>query len=471
MDEKKYFGIGAVVLMILVALAPAVNSMQLNLGKESNNILNSNDEVDIQVTLNKCQFLKYEFDGNGEIKNAVYEVEYAVSHKGAFSEEKIINCKLKTEGYSKIFDSWKVRFKKNIYKETIEGTRTIKLTLNDERKFGANIVRLETDYGDDADNSNNVGRVFAQYWRDDPDYEPSLVHMDLTLPHNGWVTGANIYTFETNGEVVELEVPTFGNVYRGFAWPIPFNSKKLGWIGEFTKHMLLFTAELCYFLSRITTILKDTYILAAEVITLIGEIIVIANTTKNGEEITQEQVVLFLSTFSLLFISLGNFFNHLTSFWDPVVVGALAATTYSFWYFLASTPWNNPIGISGFVRGCKIGEEVVVSCRDVQNLSIPGKKDREIEQFYVNSTWKKGDSLFFRNCQVTVTGDKHPGCIARTPKAFSFVAPNGSLCCAFGLDKTRDTHKQPYLLNFFSNFPLLMKLLPTKKIKLTPILG
>jgi hypothetical protein len=474
MKGRKLFGTGAAILMILIAFTPVINGMQSNLEKENNNVSSSTAEIDIQVTLDTCQFIGYELDKDGEVTTAVYEVISTVSHRGIFSEDKTINCELKSVNYPKIFDSFSVLFKKDTYEESIEKTRTVRMIASPdpdsdvERKFAGKTVRLETDYGDDIDNSNNVGRIFSQYWRDDYDYEPSLTHLSLTLPHDGWDTG-NDEIYDIQGTTILI--PKFSDTFKGFGWPNPFKSEKMGWIGEFTKQTLDFLANLSVLAGELVHIGVDVTLLALELQAFLTQLSSMMALMSSGVFLPAQlnQLLNLLTLLGSIIATINDLISTIQGLFDPELWEPISASFSVYSDFMTSQPWYDQISIAGSVKNCKSGEKVKVSCRDVKDKEVEGGVGtRDFGPFLVDSSFDSGkkDHLLFRNCQTIVEGESNT---VKTPRVLSYVAPSGSLHSSIGLKaKAKDVHKQPCLLNFLSRFPLLMKLLQIMEINLAP---
>jgi len=103
--------------------------------------------------------------------------------------------------------------------------------------------------------------------------------------------------------------------------------------------------------------------------------------------------------------------------------------------YLSTYPWQDPIAIKGKINNCKEDEVVTLYCRDDEE-EIPGEFGKRItNDVKINASHKKGDGLFFRNCQVEVTGDMHDGQELKTPRVLSYVAPSGMLKSFFGFKK------------------------------------
>ena len=85
MKREKLFGIGAVVLLVLVAFAPAINGVQLNnvLDDPENNVSNMGDSYDLAVEItNGPDFVEYEINELTEVVYAIYWIEYDIINKG-----------------------------------------------------------------------------------------------------------------------------------------------------------------------------------------------------------------------------------------------------------------------------------------------------------------------------------------------------------------------------------------------------
>lgn len=130
--------------------------------------------------------------------------------------------------------------------------------------------------------------------------------------------------------------------------------------------------------------------------------------------------------------------------------------------YLSTYPWQDPVSIKGEINNCKEDEVVTLHCRDDEEEIPSGFGKRIINDVKINASRKKGDGLFFRNCQVEVTGDMHERQELKTPRFLSYVALGGMLKCFFGFKKkSRSTEPLAFriLQKFLDNHPTLIPIL------------
>ena len=476
--------------MILTALMPAVTSIDINRATAT--------ELEFDNTV--CSFDRIEKQKQGCVVVAIhliYKIEYSLwvpdENDGEIMEFKMVT----DSGLEKTFTD-------EVYSSYCQGDAEIALVqdyLNQffeyEKDIAAQAYTLSlVDY-----DVNTKG--FTKCWSDDEDYEPTDTHLDLITPHKGWIaeyeefpdwkddtTGEHLTLPKYDHEIYIPEMSLSGDITEeeynelveelmngdgpgnGFGLPTILSSRRAGWIGKMSLLLLLFLAEFCLFLSRATTIVKEVALLAMEFSATLKQVIEMINNSKEGEPASQEDVELFFTLVITMCVTLSSLILKVTGFYNPIVIGAMALTGWAMVNYTMSYPWQAPITIGkeflfcrSAVKQCKQGEEVLISCRNVTDLEIEGKPIRNagtrfIEEFEVDAFWKKGDGLFFRNCQATVTGDMHPDQELKTIRCMSYAAGDGFLNFVFGFDrKSRERNLPSIFENLMARFPRLARLL------------
>jgi len=79
MKRKKFFGIGAVVLMLLVGIGSAVNGMSINDRDDGIELNISNDGPDVKVVVEDCHFIGLDETGD----NVIYQISYYYENVGS----------------------------------------------------------------------------------------------------------------------------------------------------------------------------------------------------------------------------------------------------------------------------------------------------------------------------------------------------------------------------------------------------
>ena len=107
MKRKKLFGIGAVVLMILVAFTPVINGLQQKMARNNDFKKGfSKTEIwqyDLAVNIECCEY-KHLRNSN----DAVYEIDYTITNVGSTSfEGGEIVCEMKNDNYN--FGNWTIK--------------------------------------------------------------------------------------------------------------------------------------------------------------------------------------------------------------------------------------------------------------------------------------------------------------------------------------------------------------------------
>lgn len=487
-DKKKMFGIVAVVLMLLVAIAPAVNSMQLS-SEEMNELendpeLSNTGSFDLEITVDKLEFDKYVMTkraGDYVSAYAYYTLRYTLTNTGTYPYVGRIITEVRKEPEPEygVFDE-------GIH--TIEGsggqksfTHTIKIWASDvgsedkERFFAGKEIVVETVTVDgngveDPTPENNTFTKVSHYWNQKSSYIASKAHIALTLPNEEWVDKWEKYV--VNGTTITI--PRFKELYTKFALPSLFGSNRMGWLWDlahnlsnFTTAFLDFVYEFCQVLADIVAVLIELQLLVAEIIAFFTPII---------DDLifpTGLQVVTFIGTVSALALTLKKLLIDI----DDLPIDPddpederrqrVEAAARELRILIASKPWYDDITIKGDICKVKDDEIMTVKCRD-ETWSVEENGDpTSFGPFSVPSDWDLLEDRFkflFRNCRITVTGDdpEHTGQKLKTPGFLSWIAPRGTLGATFGFrKKSRDLYRGGFLQRLLEMFPVLKQLLPS----------
>ncbi len=421
--ERKIFGIGAAVLMILLAFAPIANSSKTESG--------SNDGFGIII--HSCEFTQ------SKLEDLLGIVEYALDYSVSWPDGVIdypMHIVFETESGYKL--SWTVLTMRKPL--PIRETRTFKMKAKDEyRVAGQKFDLIIT-------NENVRDSGFTKFWRSEQEYVPTQVHLDKILPHSEWI--ARYETFKSNGNI--LKIPVFKVLYTDSAFPTLFGSDRLGWIGEFTRLLLDWGIAFSYFLGKFIAVVGEIILLGIEFYDLINRLIVILGEVSAGVPPTKGQIESVFTLLSAICYTFGDLLQRIKDLPidpDDKERIELIKAGEAFLNFIFSYPWENDITIKGTINKCESNEKVTVDCRNIKNKDIKGGKGRRtIEPFDVDSTWESGDGIFFRNCQLTIDGSKHEE--IKSPKFLSYAAPSGTLNFISGLGSKDDKDDSPEKTRF-----------------------
>ena len=335
---------------------------------------------------------------------------------------------------------------------------------DEERYFASHDATLKIS----NDNYELQAEKFIKYWKKEGDYQPTKIHLELTLPGRQWIDHYEEFPDlidPSSGEY--LKFPIFKEIYTETIFPVLFSSHRFGWLGEFISLSIDFGIAFCAFMGEFIEVTADIILLGIEVAGIITSITGLFSQISSGIPLTEEEILSLFSLFAALCATLGELLKDIKNL--PISPDSpnyylreeVANTGDALVSFLSKHPWQDDIIIRGEINNCKQDEIVTLDCRDIKGKIIPGGEgQRIIDPVSVSSIRKKGDGIIFRNCQVMINGDKH-GDILKTPAALSYVAPGGDLKCIVGFPKKGRSINLPSFNNIlqrFFNKPLLTKL-------------
>lgn len=456
MKKNKIFGIGAVVLMLLVAMIPAFNAAQLDTEK---NIFCTNTEGwDIKFTIESDpEFISY----NEKNDRVTYSVSYIIENVGEGVYEGILNTELTQKGKDWVIAEWDHATDEDPLVlapgEVLPKTKEFTISSKEEYLIAGNDISLkcglfDVSGGEDPGNGNNVDHGFGNFWTNG--FVDTKCHLQKSLPHEKWIK--KYETLNIGG--VEIELPVFKINYFGTLLPTIASSNRLGWIWDFIDYFIDYVIALCAFLKEFIDVAADIVLLVLELEALIADIVSMFTTASTGVIITSAQVQTFSVLLGAIVTTVGKLMVDLDELpvdpGDPLRVN-LGNAGDALLTYLSTRPWTDTISITGKVSNCQEGT-VKLDCRNVQGKNIPGGSGtRNFPDINVDTTWKSGDGLIFRNCQTTVrTGDQS---ITSRP-ILSYAAPGGSLHFIGSFNKGKERTQTSILQQIFEKIPILKTL-------------
>ena len=442
MKEKKLFGIGAVVLMIIVAFAPVINSMQL--GAEKLNKKNiSTRGADLELTIDNCEYHKYRpiprnctgFDKvEYNLTYTVENVEYTVFESRDVSFELSVTY---IDNTTKIIETWDEKIPilyPHCYpnhfvtlQKSIELLSDKDPALDQERYLGGNIFKLKFSNSYDNNPSNDFDYKFAVHWKDEEDYIPTEPEVIVSVPHNG--------IKKTRDDVPGLFYWDITSFYDGRILPNILLSERMGWLGQLTKFLFAISIDLGILFGITATCIK----------------VMIPEFTVMG--IWIKDVLEWLWCLIKGIWIPGKFIELIKNFVEYVLpaveslyykVAACAVTMVPFalklWDNINITydwtldePWTKPIKIEGRVSNVKPNEIVTVSCRNASKTYIDETGVGYIDYLLIVTTEPippEKQYMSNHNCQVSIKGTIHNGITISRP-LLSYAFSNGSLYWEF----------------------------------------
>jgi len=244
MKTKKMFGIGAVVLMILVAVIPAINGMQLSTEEENKENIQPTgysgdwEEADLSITFEKC-YLAYSV-----WYEPCYMIKYAMTNHGPDSLGLIIinyflvtydkdnNPYMNVSSWSNTMNTWEVG-------ETKYVERLLEIPADEERFFAGHKCSLSfvpSPYFPIFDNNseNNIDYGVVRHWSEDSDY----------IPTEPQVEASNPIWYEKEYCVPEIPDLYDLSFFDTRILPNILESKRMGWAGQASKYLAMMGANI-----------------------------------------------------------------------------------------------------------------------------------------------------------------------------------------------------------------------------------
>jgi len=456
MKKNKIFGIGATILMILVAVIPAVNGIQIDRDKTNENKFeNFNENYDLEVTINSGPDLisnePRTIDGE---KYSIYHVEYTIANVGdtiypggePLTEVKVQKDKDEPDSII-VIDDWHEDFNLPI---AVGGVRKrshdIKVRTSNnpnvdyERYFADHEITLQCDSGGGDSywfNNFDIKRIF-NFWRKDEGFIPTTGQVLGTTPFS-----YEEYTKEING--VEYTIPVSSKILTAglslkdlidliksinvdlireeledlidFLWkevPSHFKNHRLGYVSNVTYYMSMISVEILFILLRFGEFLAATWddfkIIAEWIIDVCTFFSVLISTgtpsAALAAKMTDEPgkvINAFINIVSAAVLWGGKILDG---------IDALNETITEYLDWRAKKPWLNDIRLYGRVDQLIDGEEIAVSCKNggQQTIKIPenGRTDDDMAWFDFDSNIDPNDyPKRAHDCTLTVRGNKH----------------------------------------------------------------
>lgn len=380
MKRNKLFGIGAVILMILVAFTPVINGFQQRM--ERNN--------DFKKGFSKTEIWQYDLSVNVEscdykdLRNsndAVYEIKYSITNVGITSfEGGEIVCEMKNDNYN--FGNWTIKVESLLPGETTQiKTKEIILfsssnEIEDKEHFLAGeTFSLEIDSGD-PNCENDISTSFGNFGWEGTDYLPTYTQITSVMK-----------------SIENLSSEELGGLLTGF-------KQRLGWVYDAslyaidiidTGFKLLYEALLVG--AVITT---ELYI----IIDWIKEIYVFLQ-APNPYSLDQilkdsaEAVAALIAIWTVIAMHQG--IEPLLLAWEE-----FSTVTNNTIEWVREKHWNNPITlVHGDIVGEKLGQKKVhISCRDQED------DFRNYFKFYnLDPTWDGKKSWQRQDCIIYASAE------------------------------------------------------------------
>jgi hypothetical protein len=477
--NKKLFGIGAVVLMLIVAFAPVVSSTQSSIEKE-NDLSNKYETslltgYDLKTTIDALYekpSYDFEFIGNDGVY-VEYTIEYTVENiatgiGNGYAGD--LEPKLLKKDSTVQIKSWNQLAsigpgKKKSYTHSFKVESSLVESNNKERRISVKDCDLELGLKDEAGIpdrylGNNIGRRLGILNSDN--------FFTKTQVESATISESNV-EWKPFGDI---QIPSFGG---GLASLV--KSDRLGWTAELSEHVIKICEDLLEIAllieSYITIITPQVLIIQHWLTNVIG----VLTLASNGVPPTPSQITSIVNDFrdyilpaiSKIVAETITFFGLLKGEIEDLVehIEALEA-------FLLTEPWNNPIAVEVDVLMLNCGsnsKDIEITCRGVTFPdTATASENKKTVTFNVENLNYDGESVYgAHDCQLSikVTCD---GVVKEdvSRKILSYVCSDGKLYWKFSFDFQKSRNYQP---NFVDMFPFLQQLFSILREKpvLTPL--
>ena len=446
MNKKKIFGIGAVAILLIVAIAPAINGANVN-NKEKKQELLVGKPFKGEIT--KCQFIEY------KLNRAIYEISWNVVKLGDPLTPTGGDIILKVN--DRVFDSW--NFHIPCMGTHTSGIRKISIKTSDlpsidEERYFAGKIALGEFHLAGSGVLIDTSYVFVKHWKDEEEYVPTEPQIEVGAPH--WYN--KIYCVPDIPELFKLDL------FDARILPNVLKSERMGWFGELAIHLANISSDIAVILGLTVAFLlsiKDELIIIGQ---WLMDMIICIETAVNGIyygcflDLFNDFIYHVIPAISSIIVKAGiwgaeiikkcnDLYDHINEFYN--------------WTLLES--WLNPINLKVRVDHVAPGEIVTISCRGYSNEIRDYDGDGTVYYETEVTSEPLGEEKSHSSphlCQVTVEGTEHKG-NSVSQKILSWAFSNGMLYWHFvypGDPKNKDISKEVIvdkLKEIIENRPIL----------------
>ena len=502
-DGKKIFGIGAVVIMILVAIGPAITGSELDITKGLGETYL--DEYDLEFTIQgepavitDEPILK---DGKTYSK---YEIKYEIKNVGEKKYVGSVYVQVTYEGAkpAEIIDYWTetgINLKPGddeTRKHEVEVETSTDPGQDEERYFADNNIIMECKLtaGQDVRPINNVDfKKVKNFWKKNKEFEPTTSQILVSTPRS-------YYTFNKTINGTKYQLPIITRFISGisledlidlikklnadhfreaiealidYLWnevPEHFKNQRLGWVNRLSYYALSISVDILVILLRFGQFISNTW----------DDFLIIANWIKDICSYFALIVSTGVSSMALagkILDETGEVFEAIIRIaenaviWGGKIINAtdvLLDRWTEFKEWRSSKPWMEKIRIYGRVDFLNEGETVTVKCREdgkhTETIEDDNRLDNNIIWYDFEVSPDSDKPKRPQKCVITVTGDKHKGNL-QTFEVASYCFSGGEVYKWFQDDDWEDKAKnkignslQDVLQNILKNIKNILAL-------------
>jgi hypothetical protein len=404
MNEKKLFGIGAVVLMLLVAFVPAINSMQL-ITEKVNDCETGSGDYDLSINVESCEYIRLE---NNNV--AIYEVKYTITNVGNGTYHGgDIECKMENDGYD-FGGPWFWRIKP-LTKGTTTPVETKKIriiTSSDETKDEEHYLAGENftfniESGD-INEENDITTGYGHFGWDGKSYVPTYTQIRSTMK-----------------SIENMSSEDLGGLFT----PL---KKRLGWVyyaSVFARFIIDTGLKLLYEALLVGVIITAHLYIIIDWIKEIYVFLELPNIYSLDQilEDTAKAIAALIAIWTIIAMHQG--IDPLIEAWE-----AFSTTVNNTIDWLIEKHWENPITlVFGKLDGKYLGsQKVYVKCRDQNGYFI---KDYVFHN--LDPTWNGEKSWQIHDCTVYASAEGYKD--KKSPPVLSWAFSEGIMEYNIDFDK------------------------------------
>jgi hypothetical protein len=387
MRKYKIFGVGAGVIMILLAFSPIANGL---VQKSNNNDI----EIDLGVRLDSCEFQKTIVEDNGDIFS-IYRVKYTIRVRCELELDydlKMAKSKFGVEDRDINFE-WDDTIEPSglmgdLFDFNLSKTKDIYVRSSDDPKIDEEaFVATERVYQEirplyvlDANPANNKDYGRAKHWISG-DYIPTKSQVLASSPYC-----YREHEIEYNGKIISFAeiIDPFNNSYE----VPPRFKERLGYVYNLTSHILTISADIVALVIASILFTEEVYPYIKIISDWIIEGSIIFKRGIDEGQLNKKAFDKWISEFDEVFDAANKIFTAVAAYGGTVslIVEKLIRDVQAFKSWILKREWESEIEIDLTVDLKNKGDFVFIECREFSGKIYDENNDQMIdESIYVSS--------------------------------------------------------------------------------------
>lgn len=417
MRRKKIFGIGAVVLMILVAVAPSINAIVERTEKENNVLVTSSGGYDLKIDLKTAKPISLKEVKNQEYVYVTYYLTYTITNVGdaVYQDEGSTVLFLMEKGSPIALASWEIENLRVESGQTKSFNKEIEVRSepffddknNQEARYPLKDLILEIDAGTaDLNLQNNRETEFSNIVEFLEKYRPTTSQMQNMFPNEDKIEKY----IKVNDKI---KIPVFFESYEGAIVKLKsvFESNHAGYVGEAAILLIHIAKDIFAMVSATAAFLvliSDPLVKIVDWLTLVVKFFTYLS---DGvfrpdllKQIIKDLIYKVIPAMNEIMVEAATY---------SAVMWALANTTKkdidAFLNWQDQDPWEKPIKLFGECKNIKEGKKVKFYDYKGEFLgeSEPANSDKVAKYNLTRVIKENEDAALLHNCRIkAVYGDQ-----------------------------------------------------------------